>query len=125
MNGKCGECSADLEPVVWVQGGTFGYIDRHSNRNFRILPYCINTPPLPFRNIIGRTVPIDKNDWVCGGRNMEQSEKVKDKFKQRENKCGERRRKRQESDSGHFVKSLYKKKRMIQFKLPLKQTTKT
>lgn len=51
MNGKCGECSADLEPVVWVQGGTFGYIDKHSNRNFRILPYC-NTPPLLFRNII-------------------------------------------------------------------------
>lgn len=26
-----GECSADLEPVLWVQGGTFGYIDKHSN----------------------------------------------------------------------------------------------
>lgn len=25
------ECSADLEPVVWVQDGTFGYIDKHSN----------------------------------------------------------------------------------------------
>lgn len=31
MNAKCGECSADLEPVVWVQGGTFGYIEKHSD----------------------------------------------------------------------------------------------
>lgn len=31
MNAKCGECSADLEPVVWVQGGTFGYTEKHSD----------------------------------------------------------------------------------------------
>lgn len=46
MNAKYGECSADLEPVLWVQGGTFGYIDKHSNSTgIRSSPhYCIDTP---------------------------------------------------------------------------------
>lgn len=26
-----GDYSADVEPVVWVQRGTFGYINKHSN----------------------------------------------------------------------------------------------
>lgn len=27
MNAKFSECSADLKPLVWVQGGTFGYTE--------------------------------------------------------------------------------------------------
>lgn len=41
------ECSADLKPVVWVQGGTFGYTETF--KLYTDLPYC-NTPP----NITGR-----------------------------------------------------------------------
>lgn len=38
--------SADLEPVVRVQGGPFGDIDKHSSRReISGLLYCINAPP--------------------------------------------------------------------------------
>lgn len=45
---------------------------------------------------------------------------TEDEFKWGEKSCREIRRKRQESDSGHFVKSLYEKA-MIKFKLPFKK----
>lgn len=49
MNAKYSECSADLEPVVWVQDGTFGYIDKHSNSEE--FPIALTLLPL-FRSSI-------------------------------------------------------------------------
>ena len=51
MNAKCGECSADLEPVVRVQGGTFGYIEKHSDStgNQRSPLLMLMLPTLPLR----------------------------------------------------------------------------
>lgn len=80
MNAKYSECSADLEPVVWVQGGTFGYIDKHSKlyQKSEVSPIAIMLLPL-FRTSTEGTESllyniITTDGWVCGDRNKKRSE---------------------------------------------------
>lgn len=69
-NAKCGECSADLEPVVWIQGGTFGYINEHSNStgNQRSPPLALMLPTPPHRNSTGSSVSGIFNNITTNGR---------------------------------------------------------